>query len=90
MIYLQATLPQHTQKLQQSSRSSNTMSAFPSTGSPELRGRASVPFAIHDEVDDNKSITVATRQDISVSHVPTFIHFECLDVNNNSGIEAQL
>lgn len=66
------------------------MSALPSTGSPELRGRASVPFAIHDEVDDNKSITVATRQESSVSHVPTFAHFQCLDVKYDLGLEAQL
>jgi len=57
------------------------MSALPSTGSPELRGRPSVPFAIHDEVDDNKNLTVSTRQESSVSHVPTFIHFERSDVD---------
>jgi hypothetical protein len=50
------------------------MSALPSTGSPELRGRASVPFAIHDEVDDRKTITVATRQESSVRHVPPLVH----------------
>lgn len=65
------------------------MSALPTTGSPELRGRASVPFAIHDEVDDNKSITVATRQESSVSHVPTFAHFKCSDVKYEPGIKTQ-
>lgn len=65
------------------------MSALPSTGSPELRGRASVPFAIHDEINDKKTLAGTTRQESSVSHTPPSFTLDDLVLTVNPGIKAQ-
>ena len=42
------------------------MAGVPSTGSPELRSRASAHFTIHEEADDHQDTRVTATQEGSV------------------------
>ena len=65
------------------------MAGIASNGSPELRGRASAQFIIHDEADETQNTLVGSRQSSSVSVDPASVALNVRPLTSKSGLPAE-